>query len=547
MHRHPFIRLFLVLALGLTAIGASIAPAAMPAQAAAAITLSRANAAPGDAVTVQGSGFRPGNNVVVSSTMRVRGSNQQVQVASTVDGNGNFIAVFRVPPGTAQGDYTLDAKDFSGNEATRTLTVAPLAYITTGAGPHAVYVVPGNLLFVSGQGFRPGEQVTVSATFAQYNGNAVQVQRAVQANGKGRFYELRFDIPNGVRTGTTPITATGNDSKRSGSDTLHIVYRPSLTVVDATVRPGTAVTVRGTGFVANTTVRVSLTLPRTGTTNVALSRDVTADGNGNFTTSLDLPSNAQTGRYTVTATDTTGGFRASDRVRVSVNPSVTLQPSTAVAGQTVVVSGGNFGSNAVLKVSANFLLTNGRHRYEARTVRTNSAGGYAVRLFVPNNAANSTVVVRAESANGRASATLTVRRKPAPQPTSTPPPAATSTPTNAPTATPTLIPTQPSGGKKPSLGFRWISIWYHTLRVGTVQHIRIQSRVHTRQGIWVNVWFPGGHFVFFKQTDGNGYWGTQFYVPRRMNTNRNHDVLVTFRLWHGKHNVKNYMHFKLVW
>jgi hypothetical protein len=82
---------------------------------------------------------------------------------------------------------------------------------------------------------------------------------------------------------------------------------------------------------------------------------------------------------------------------------------------------------------------------------------------------------------------------------------------------------------------------------GTQEHIIVQSTIHVKQGIWVHVWYPGGqHQTWFQQTNNSGQWSAWFTVPYNSATPRNDRALVTFRLWHGNSNVKNYTHFGIV-
>jgi hypothetical protein len=48
------------------------------------------------------------------------------------------------------------------------------------------------------------------------------------------------------------------------------------------------------------------------------------------------------------------------------------------------------------------------------------------------------------------------------------------------------------------LSFRWVSLWYHTVRHGTWDYIIVQSTLQTQLGIWVHVIFPNGvHSDFY--------------------------------------------------
>jgi azurin len=533
--QNPFLRLVLVLVLGLTAVAGGTLTNATPTQAAAALSLSRGNAAPGDKVTATGSGFHAGDNLVVTTDVIVNGASQHVQVATTTDGSGSFSVAFTVPAGTAQGTYSVTAKDFHAGTASHALKVLPLAYITAGGTPRTVFVIPTHEFYISGQGFQPGEVINIGATFPLYDGNSAVVRRTPKANANGNFYESVIKVPADSKAITVTLTATGNTSKKSGKAFLHVTYRPTLSVAAAAVRPGTSLGVSGREFVPNSNVRVAVTISRTGTTvQDTLSKTVTSDSNGSFSTSIGIPSDTKLGRYTVAAIDSTGGFRASATFDVSVHPTILLKPNTLYPGQSFDVSGVNFASGVSVRVSATFPVTGGKTQTVAKTVSTSGRGGYFVTLVVPGNATPAKVIVTAASSNARITAPLFVRQAPVPA-TATPAPAATPTPTSLP-------------AHHAALGFRYISIWYHVVRVGTYEVVVARATLHTKLGIWVHVYFPGGQgYTWYTQTSWGGKWSKKFSVPGNARTASNSQVLITFRLWHGSKSVKEFRKFSLVY
>jgi large repetitive protein len=535
MQRNPFVRLVLVLVLGLTAVAAGTLTSATPTQAAAALSLSRGNAAPGDKVTANGSGFHANDDVVVTTDVLVNGASHHVQAATTTNGSGGFSVAFTVPAGTAQGTYTVTAKDFHGGTATHALNVLPLAYISAGGTPHTVFVIPTHLFYVSGQGFQAGETISIGATFPTYDGNSVVVQRTPKANASGNFYESVIKVPADAKAVTVTLTATGNTSKKTGKAFLHVTYRPHLGLGAAAVRPGTNLTVFGREFVPNSNVRVAVTISRTGSTvQDTLSKTVTADSNGSFSAAIGIPSDTKLGRYTVAAIDSTGGFRASASFDVSVHPTMLLKPNTLYQGQSFDVSGVNFASGVAVRVAATFPVTGGKTQTVAKTVTSSAKGGYFVTLVTPGNATPAKVIVSATSSSGRVTAPLFVKQAPVPA-TATPAPAATPTPTSVP-------------ARHPALGFRYISIWYHVARVGTYEVVIARATLRTKLGIWVHVYFPAGQgYTWYTNTSWGGKWTKKFAIPRNARTASNSQVLITFRLWHGSKSVKEFRKFSLVY
>jgi Beta xylosidase C-terminal Concanavalin A-like domain len=116
--------------------------------------------------------------------------------------------------------------------------------------------------------------------------------------------------------------------------------------------------------------------------------------------------------------------------------------------------------------------------------------------------------------------------------TSTPTPTATATSTATPTNTATATPTPKP--KKVVAAYRWISVWYHVVRLGTFEHLQLQGKNHTRYGIWVHVYFPSSkHFDYYEETDSSGFWAKEFRIPYDSLGKFSNQAVVTFRLWKG--------------
>lgn len=520
-------------------VGMILAPA-HPVAAAANITLSRSTAAQNDIITVNGYGFHPGDTAVVTTTLPVHNSPLQVEAVAAVGSNGNFSTSFRIPAGTASGTYITEARDFSGNVASHELIVLPLAYLGVGGGAPTVYVVADHQFYVSGAGFAAGEDVRISATFPLYNGNSVVVTRTVHTSAQGRFYELLLQVPNGARSGTTVLTAKGLSSGRSARANINVVYRPTITATPAIARPGATVTVSGQGYVPGSTINVSMNVARNGAPATTVTTSTTANGDGGFTAQLVVPANARVGTYTVTATDSQHGFRSSDRVRVAVHPSISLKPGSGFPGEIITVTGGGYGLRVPVTVTATFPLSTGGSRTITLHVTTDGRGSFTTRFAIPAGAASTNVTITARSASGSASTRVFVR-KPVPAPTSTP------IPTLAPTSTPVPAATQVPHHGNNRLYFRYVSLWYHTVRLGTYDHLDVQGNPKTTLGIWVHIYFPNGsHLDYYQNTNSHGRWQKTFTIPGNALGANNNSVFVTFRLWHGGKSVKEFLRFSLV-
>lgn len=439
---------------------AGVLGAANPASAASSARLSRAYAAPGDSVAVYGYGFYPSDTVVVGVDLLTSGRPNRVEITSRAGPSGGLSATITLPATTTQGTYTVDLRDFHGHQASQPLTVVPLVHLQVGAAPSTAYVIAMHSLYISAAGFGPAEAIHLSVKFSLYNLNTHAVTRNTGSNKIGKLYELAIRIPRDALAGPVTLSATGQSGKKAQAH-LIVVYRPSITLAAQTVRPGARIDVQGHEFVPESEVSVSLTVARSGTTNVTLSPTVLTDIHGAFTTPLDLPTNARLGTYSVAAINDTGGFRAYTPVSVSTAPSIVVQPAAVFPGQAIAVSGENFGAGVHVIVSGAFRVPGGV-RAVATGVVTGSSGAYSAQLIVPGTATIGTATIRARSSTGQTSTGLQIRPRPIPTPLATVSvPGALAQATNTPATT---------VGRQ-GFGYRPISVWYHTVHAGAPNHV----------------------------------------------------------------------------
>jgi hypothetical protein len=293
----------------------ALLPGALRAATAPRIQLSPTLVAPLDTVTVSGSGFTPGDSFSVYANVSVRGKTHRVQIDDTTNASGTFSDDLTVPASTDPGLYTVTATDADRRSASsQSLHVLQLVNLTAGGGGPTAYVIAGRRVFLRGLGFRAGESVKLSATFPLYDGDSSIIDRTAYAGPKGGFWNLLFPVPFDARAGKVTLTAMGATSTRVASANVVVVYRPTISLSPSSARPGRSSTVHGAGFVPGAAVKVSVTIPRTGSSAKVLVAAARADRYGGFTASLALPSNARPGTYTVTAS--ADGLHASARLTV---------------------------------------------------------------------------------------------------------------------------------------------------------------------------------------------------------------------------------------
>ena len=256
--------------------------------AAASLSLSASSGAIGSSTTVSGGGF------AASTTVRILfGGSGGTQVGSeSSDATGNLPGLAVTVPNVTGGVYQVFATD-GNNSASANFTVPFSLSLSPGSGG------AGTTITVSGTGFLASEGITVG--WDQSNN---QVATAT-ANGSGAF-STSFAAPSG--TGNHLVFASGQTSHFTLATTFTLsgtgnVGGANLSITPASGRAGSQVNLNGTGFGGGEQVNLTI--------DGSLATSVTADGNGNFTTSITMPSSVAFGGHTITATGVSSGHSAS--------------------------------------------------------------------------------------------------------------------------------------------------------------------------------------------------------------------------------------------
>jgi hypothetical protein len=494
------------------------------ARAAGSISLAHSTVPQSASVGVSGSGFTAQNTVTVFVDAPVNGQTQHIQTTVTTDANGDFSTHLNLPRAIAAGTYTLTAKDTNGVSATQRLNVLTLIVLRVGGGTAGATVTDRQRFFADVIGVQNGETVKLQATFPTYSGNSVVETRTPTADQHGNFYSVLLTAPNGAKLGWADMSATGQTSNKQAQGRVYVAYHPYVVLKSSSVAAGDTATIVGHGFVSDAQVKVNMNVQTADGKPMTLTTTATADSNGNFQTSLRIPSNAAQASYTLTATDLTAGFKRYARLAVqagSTQPSgngrisVDVLPSVTLPNETVTFVGSGYAPNINVTISLTVDLRGGGNRAISHTVTTDSSGGFTADILVPYRAAQGTYTVTTRASNGQqSSSTLKVL----------------------------ALSMHPAG-----LNFRWVSLWYHTVRQGTWDVIVLQSTLQTQLGIWAHVIFPNGlHYDYYTNTDNNGQWKVRFNVPARAASSHSNQAYVTFQLWHGKQTSQSFMDFTLV-
>jgi hypothetical protein len=304
--------------------------------------------------------------------------------------------------------------------------------------------------------------------------------------------------------------------------------------------------VSGSGFGANETVSLSVNYPLYNGDTQTVSVNARTNGAGQFYEAvLHVPWDAIARTDTLNATGAASNRHAVAYVHVTYSPSIGVSPTHQNPGRTITVRGYGYVPGSRVNVTMTFPRTDGSTLTLAKGPYTDAYGNFVTTLNLPGNITLGSHTITAVDAAGgfRASTRVTVTRAPQPTATATVRPTATSTPQPTATATATSTPKPKNKG----VGFSWVSLWYHTVRQGTWDHLSVQTKPTKKMGIWVMVYFPNGvHYAYYENTDSSGFWQKQFNIPRRAISSKSNQAVITVQLWRGKKTTKYFMNFTLV-
>ena len=263
---------------------------------------------PGTTVRLSGTGFEPGGRVQVSI-----GGNTLPPVFANSDGAvGSQLQI----PNISGGPQVLSATgpDGSGGQAsfeiTPTLTAAP----TEGA--------PGDVVRVTGTAFRANETgITV-----RFGGTAVA--SGVVADGRG-FWQTNVTIPQ-TTAGNHTVSASGSGT--TNAPVQRVSVGTSVGVTSEGGPPGTEVTFRGSGAVANERITLNI---GDGLDSVATQ----ADRNGVWSAKVKIPEAPQ-GELRVVIIGSISG--RSTGKSINVEPVISSSASKGPPGSMLTLSGKGF-------------------------------------------------------------------------------------------------------------------------------------------------------------------------------------------------------------
>ena len=267
-----------------------------------------------------------------------------------------------------------------------------LLVVITPAAP----VLAAPILSVSPALGAVGTKVTVTGeNFDSYKGDDIylfldnqQVTISPITVPETGSFSFDFNIPAGTEPGRQQITAK-NKLGWTLAFSSFTVMKPGISLDSKSGVVGTKLTINGQGFYAGRAVNVYYDNRMLGTE--------AASGTGEFTYSFTIPGSTA-GKHKVAARNAVGH---SAEAEFEVLPSLTLNATSAAAGDILAVSGSGFGSRRNIDVYFNY--------DEVAYAKTDEFGNFKVALFnVPAMASGAYDVTAKDKDGNKGKAAFTI-------------------------------------------------------------------------------------------------------------------------------------------
>ncbi|EFH80892.1 hypothetical protein [Ktedonobacter racemifer] len=322
----------------------------------------------GQLLKFQIKGFQGNENVTISWNAN---GGQQIGVIQA-----NYYGFFASPsygqvfiPSAPLGSYTLTfTGESSGLQVSAPLNVGPGIQVNALNNP-------GGTIPVSGGGFRAGETLNV---FIVDQKNATSISVTTAADGS---FQTNLVVPLSLIPGPQYHVEAINSDGSEKATAFFYILAPSISWASSdiynqnnTAAYGSSGTISGQNFPANEQITLYWNYQQAGQVEVGT---VLAAADGSFSFDLTTPSSPFTGNATIEAIASTSTFTAS--YQVQPQPTVSLNPTSVLVGNTVSISGGSFDGNATVSIQ----LAGSTSVVGTATVA--SDGTFTASLTIPSN------------------------------------------------------------------------------------------------------------------------------------------------------------------
>lgn len=250
----------------------------------------------------------------------------------------------------------------------------------------------GTTFLLNGTNNTPYSAIDICVSACDFDGYIT----TVYADAQGDVYAYIFSTDTTTPGSYTLITE--DELSRQASTTIQITgsSNPTLTA-DPTAGPaGTRFALSGTDFLPNDEeVDIQINGSSIGTTG--------SDGQGNVAFTLRTTTNTNAGQYTVTVTDSANRTASTTLEVTDVpqgNPTLTVSPSSGVAGSSFTFSGSNFSQNTAVQFSLD--------GQDLGQTTTDGSGGFVVNLNTQSTIPPGDYTLVASEGANTASASFTI-------------------------------------------------------------------------------------------------------------------------------------------
>ncbi len=335
-----------------------VAPASAP-----ALRVAPAIGVPGDHIILAGTGFSPHEALTVS----LIGHGGPLATLKA-DARGALLPTrVMVPYAAPAGEHTLTLTGASSHRSASAGLILTAISATLAIAPSTTD--HGAAVAISGTNWAPGEAITITL-------NDVAAPLVVaRADAAGLLPQTSATIPSTATAGAHTLTAVGAVSQRTATAALTINRVDAmLAVASATTNRGGLVLVSGANFAPNEPLTVTIEGLRTPLATL------TATAQGTLpTTGISIPYDAPEGAQTLRLTGATSTRTATVALAVqALVPSLSLNAAAVRPGDTVIVSGKDFG-----RAEQVTLALNGAALPTSPAAITTTNGAFTATIAVP--------------------------------------------------------------------------------------------------------------------------------------------------------------------
>ena len=286
----------------------------------------------GQVVTVSGTGF------AANSQLQALFDATPIPFSFTTDASGNIPsgATFTVPQGVTPGSHLITIYDGKYNYGNATFTVVPSITIIS---PVSAAGVAGSTVTISGSAFAANSSLT-----ATFGGAPVTINGVSSTNSTGQFVNATFTVPSqtgGSKTITFSDSAIPTQNTASTTFTLN----PTISISSSTGAVGSTITLSGSNFAASS----KITVKYDGTTLTTSPVTITTTSSGAIPSGVTFTIPASTaGTHAITVTDASTNVGSAT---YTVNPTITLNPTSGNVGTSILVSGTGFASSSTITIT----------------------------------------------------------------------------------------------------------------------------------------------------------------------------------------------------